>query len=246
MQATTIGSSAAQRATWNDAAIERYSLTYTSVCGENGWYTVAPVRVELNSGQVEILGGPNPREIATVDRLFDLIDEIQADDTAQVLVEYGEYGQPMKIAIDYNESAVDDDLCIEVSAFEALDEFIGVVDGPVLSVTGPRGDSEAAMIQGLLALEDGCLYVRNEEWGPSALLWPFGTTWDAETQEVVGLDGSRATVGERLVTGGGYGTAEHYQEQRRLIGEGLAEAAVACTAGEINTIALVSNAFFTE
>ncbi len=53
-------------------------------------------------------------------------------------------------------------------------------------------------------------------------------------------------VGEVFSSGGGYGTAEHYQEQRRLIGEGLFEQAVACTAGEIQGIAFVQGAFSSE
>ena len=61
------------------------------------------------------------------------------------------------------------------------------------------GFGMAALIQGSLALTDGCLTV-----GGYPAMWPHGTTRDAEAQAVVLPDGAVAAVGDTVGGGGGF------------------------------------------
>jgi hypothetical protein len=56
----------------------------------------------------------------------------------------------------------------------------------------------AAIVSGLLTLQDGCLALAG-----SPTLWPAGSVWDEEEMTVVLLDGSRLQVGDRVEVGGG-------------------------------------------
>lgn len=71
-------------------------------------------------------------------------------------------------------------------------------------VTGAPSDTgAAAVIEGPLLLVDGCLVIDASEGGRGQVLFPFGTTWDAAAQAVVGPDGVRVLVGEVLSATGG-------------------------------------------
>ena len=56
----------------------------------------------------------------------------------------------------------------------------------------------AAIVSGLLTLQDGCLALDG-----SPTLWPAGSVWDEEEMSVVLSDGSRLQVGDRVEVGGG-------------------------------------------
>lgn len=146
-----------------------------------------------------------------------------------------------ELTVDFVEAWLNEGESAEVS-----DEFVGVVDGPVVSVPGPLSNVvQEALIEGVLSREGDCLYVTDVESGSQfALLWLFGTRWDEEAQEVVGLNGDRARVGETLSAGGGYGTPEQYE--RLLVGDGLTERAVECVVGEFREMAYVQDRFSSE
>lgn len=98
-----------------------YELTYTSTCGENGWISFEPVTVRVADGSIEVLDGPTPFEVATVERVLDVIDEAEAGGADSVEVEYGEHGQPMVVDIDWEADAIDDEFCLAVSDFKLIE-----------------------------------------------------------------------------------------------------------------------------
>lgn len=80
------------------------------------------------------------------------------------------------------------------------------VDGPVVRQPMPFGqDALAALIEGEVVLDGGCLYVVQP---PGDLrfpvLWPSSTTWDESAQAVVLADGRMLSVGSFISAGGGY------------------------------------------
>lgn len=81
----------------------------------------------------------------------------------------------------------------------------GGVDGPVMYAERiePGGDQMAAEIVGTLELDGECLHATSGGVR-YPVLWPFGTTWDAETEAVVLPDGVRFAVGDEVHGGGGY------------------------------------------
>lgn len=97
----------------------------------------------------------------------------------------------------------------------------GGVDGPVMYA--PRRDADVmqqALTEGRLARQGDCLFM--ESGGEAAyplrylLLWPNGTYWDRDTQEVVVPGGVRVPLGAQVSADGGYlavddlaGTRQH-------------------------------------
>lgn len=73
-------------------------------------------------------------------------------------------------------------------------------NGPVVAHPA-KGDGSGmeALIEGPLTLTNGCLLV-----GEFPVVWPYGTTWDAETEAVRLSDGQVAALGDRVSGGGGY------------------------------------------
>lgn len=68
---------------------------------------------------------------------------------------------------------------------------------------------EEALIAGTLLLIGDCMYVElDENVGTQVALWPYGTSFDANTRAVTRLDGTAVTVGEHVVFGGGYHTPD--------------------------------------
>lgn len=64
----------------------------------------------------------------------------------------------------------------------------------------------AALFEGTLTLEDGCLRLQNGTDEGYAAIWPFGFSFQVEGDEVtvLGREGeSVARVGERILVGGG-------------------------------------------
>ena len=72
--------------------------------------------------------------------------------------------------------------------------------GPVVAHPD-RGDGSGtdALIEGPLTLSGGCLLV-----GEFPVVWPYGTTWDAQAQAVRLSDGQVVALGDRVSGGGGY------------------------------------------
>lgn len=122
-----------------------------------------------------------------------------------------------------------------------VDDLSGGVDGPVMFVPGPppKGGQDAA-IEGTLTRDGDCLFVGDEAPGSRfAVLWPFGTSWDDQSEEVVLFDGTRIALGATLSAGGGYPYADGLQ---RLADEDdLIERADACAEGEYRELAHVQH-----
>lgn len=96
----------------------------------------------------------------------------------------------------------------------------GTVDGPVLTRPEDRSGGLDAIVGGTLALDDGCLRL-----GGIPVLWPSGTTWDAETSVVVLPSGDEASVGAEVTGGGGYSQADSLAG---FAADEVAEAAADC------------------
>lgn len=75
-------------------------------------------------------------------------------------------------------------------------------DGPLIRwVSGPGTEGMAAQMGGPLTLEDGCL-----SFGDSnVIVWPAGTAWDDHDEVVVLDDGTRVSLGDQVLAGGGAG-----------------------------------------
>ncbi len=120
-------------------------------------------------------------------------------------------------------------------------DFAGGTDGPVMFAPGPPADGgEDALIQGVLVRDGDCLFVGDGAPGARiAVLWPFGTSWDADADEVVAPDGTRIPVGSVFSAGGGYGSPELLL--RSAAGGPLAERAEACVEGDYRELAHVQH-----
>ena len=70
--------------------------------------------------------------------------------------------------------------------------------GPVITIATDWNSYPTAQMRGLLSEKRGCLLV-----GGEVVFWPRGTTWDAEANAVIQTDGTRLTVGDLLIGGGG-------------------------------------------
>ncbi|MCB0968575.1 MAG: META domain-containing protein [Ilumatobacter sp.] len=80
----------------------------------------------------------------------------------------------------------------------------GGVDGPVMyAARRDGGDVMAAEIIGTLELDGECLYTVFDGIR-YPVLWPYGTTWNAEAKSVVLPDGSTLAMGDEVYGGGGY------------------------------------------
>lgn len=118
----------------------------------------------------------------------------------------------------------------------------GGVDGPVMYTPGPPAEGgEDALIEGALTRDGDCLFIGPSEPGQRfAALWPFGTAWDASTNEVVLRDGVRIPLGAIVSAGGGYGSPEGLSHLLAGSAELTARAA-ACAEGESPELAHVQH-----
>lgn len=125
-------------------------------------------------------------------------------------------------------------------------DYSGGVDGPVMFVPGPRPDvGQEALIEGTLIRDGDCLYVGVPESGSRyAILWPFGTSWDADSNEVITADLTRIPVGSTISTGGGYGSPE--QLESLLTDDALFDRADACADGEFRELAHIQHPITVE
>lgn len=72
-------------------------------------------------------------------------------------------------------------------------------NGPVVAHTAGGSGGNGALIEGSLTMSGGCLLVSE-----FPVIWPYGTTWDAEAQAVRLPDGQVVALGDRVNGGGGY------------------------------------------
>lgn len=110
----------ASQSKWSQAGITDYEWTYTSTCGESSWFTDDPVTVQVTNDATEVVNGPEPLEVATVQKVLDLIAGAQTEGADDITAVYGDFGQPTQVTIDYFSDATDDEFCIDVTNFTPL------------------------------------------------------------------------------------------------------------------------------
>lgn len=108
----------------------------------------------------------------------------------------------------------------------AADDSGSNVTGPVVAHPD-KGDGSgmAALIEGPLSMSSGCLMVREYP-----VVWPYGTTWDADARAVRLPDGQVVALGDRVSGGGGY---LHLPD----LGSELAEPLADCPTNEYDEVA---------
>jgi len=109
------------RIAWTQVRTPNYSYTHTRSC----FCVIAGTfRVVVRNGSVfsaadTLDSVPVPEEfldvIPTVDGIFDILEAAYRDDADEIHVEYGKYGVPAVIDIDYIKEAVDDELSLRAS-----------------------------------------------------------------------------------------------------------------------------------
>jgi hypothetical protein len=86
---------------------------------------------------------------------------------------------------------------------------------PILAPNSPVAltpyaqEGDAALIRGTLALEDGCLYLRDADGGRTLPTFPWpGTSWDEASQTLRIFGRQRFRVGDMVEAGGGFVTRD--------------------------------------
>lgn len=111
---------------------------------------------------------------------------------------------------------------------------IGTVDGPVISAD--QSDvGEAADIFGMLVFTDNCVLVKSVELGSTAVVWPFGTTWNGTSIQLP--DGTLLKNGDFISGGGGYTSTPH---QRLGSDEAVAAAERCIDVGSTGELAILN------
>ncbi len=119
------------RQQWQDAAISHYRFNLHMVCfcafAEN-----MPLVVEVQDGNVVSMEYQNGTEIdpasleffqryETIEKIFTELEKAIGGEADEVTVSYDDaYGFPEQIDIDFIEEAIDDELVLTISGFEAL------------------------------------------------------------------------------------------------------------------------------
>lgn len=73
-----------------------------------------------------------------------------------------------------------------------------------------------ACVEGLLTHDGGCIGL-----GDRATIWPEGTAWDEQAQQLRLPSGESALIGDRISGGGGFLSVSHV---RALFGDAVANA----------------------
>ena len=117
----------------------------------------------------------------------------------------------------------------------------GVLDGPVMRYpeSASSAEGEDAEVRGRLELEGDCLYVALDEVGERyPVVWPAGSSWDADSESVISPSGATMPVGSEVYGGGGY----HYVDDvGRTLGAEAEERAARCVDNTYGEIAFVNN-----
>jgi len=79
-----------------------------------------------------------------------------------------------------------------------------------LIVQGKDGDQMAALIEGIVTIDDGCALIESGEQN-LGLVWPVGTTWKSESESVRLVSGVEISSGVEIRAGGGGASADHLQ-----------------------------------
>ncbi|MEL0000033.1 MAG: hypothetical protein VW623_07975 [Acidimicrobiaceae bacterium] len=115
----------------------------------------------------------------------------------------------------------------------------GTIDGPVMRHLPPfDAASDAAEILGTLVLEDACLLLVSLQGSRFPIVWPAGTTWDAEGQAVVLHSDARVEIGSDIEGTGGYADTEQVV---RWLGDEVAELAERCVESEVDEVVYLEN-----
>ena len=127
---------------------------------------------------------------------------------------------------------------LAMSSCSATDE--AGVDGLVMRhIDAPSGDGEAAEVRGLIEISGDCLYVSLEEIGERyPVVWPRGTSWDAENQAVVLVSGESIAAGDAVYGGGGY---RDVNDVGQWAGSEAAALAKRCVDNAYGEVAVVNN-----
>lgn len=100
-------------------------------------------------------------------------------------------------------------------------------------------DGNDAEVRGRLELDGDCLYIALDEIGDRfPVVWPAGTSWDAEEETVIGPSTARMPVGSEVYGGGGYFGVDDVE---RLLGAEAEALAERCVDNEYGEIAFVNN-----
>ena len=119
------------RQQWQEAAISHYRFNLNMVCfcafAEN-----MPLVIEVQDGNVVSMEYQNGNEIdpasleffqryETIDKIFAELEKAKDGEADEVTVSYDDtYGFPEQVDIDFVEEAIDDELVLTISGFEAL------------------------------------------------------------------------------------------------------------------------------
>jgi frataxin-like iron-binding protein CyaY len=115
------------RALWVASGIVSYRYDYQRSC-ECGPETVRPVRIEVVGGSVatvtfrddgQLMLNPQAGAFATIDDLFDMIDEAIRAQAESLVVTYDPtLGYPTLVSVDYRMEIADDEFTIRASNLE--------------------------------------------------------------------------------------------------------------------------------
>ena len=117
----------------------------------------------------------------------------------------------------------------------------GALDGPVMRYpeAASSDGGEDAEVRGRLELDGDCLYVALDEIGERfPVVWPAGTTWDADDAGVISPNGSVMPVGSEVYGGGGY---YYVDDVGRILGAEAEERAANCLDNAYGEVAFVNN-----
>ena len=115
----------------------------------------------------------------------------------------------------------------------------GTIDGPVMRNLLPSdAASDTAEIFGTLVLEGECLLLVSLQGSRFPIVWPAGTTWDAEGQAVVLHAGERVVIGSDIEGTGGYADTEQLVG---WLGDEVATLATSCAQGDVDEVAYLGN-----
>ncbi len=131
---------------------------------------------------------------------------------------------------------------LATSCGDSSDATTTALDGPVMRYPEPasRDDREDAEVRGRLQLDGDCLYVALDELKERyPVVWPAGTTWDADNESVISPSGSGMPVGSDVYGGGGY---YYVDDVGRLLGDEAQARAARCVDNAYGEIAFVNNA----
>ncbi|MER5211708.1 DUF6174 domain-containing protein [Streptomyces sp. NPDC002838] len=111
-----------QKTTWEEPASYDYTLTSTTQV------LAGTFRVKVRDGTVTEAVGLDedsrrqvrevPGEVPTIGRLLKRLDQARSDDADTAEAQYAADGRPLRISLDWDENAIDDEALYVISAYE--------------------------------------------------------------------------------------------------------------------------------